>query len=326
MFFNKKCVFGGVCLVNTVVIAISNLNVVVAKGIHDFRSELNQIAWDINCSQREYEIKRDRDYRKKKSESDNHWILEGALEESRRKVVGKAIGECVAGKNQFKGKSIDDIITLTFQDDLTSKIIEPKDYEQKHFSPIILYNYIHEVINGNRTNHEGELADVNAVLKDKLDMIKANYGNTEASNKRLDIAVEIVKRYVKALKLNEYLLQFKECKQKYDGNQSVAYLAPNISPKIDESKKALTIKYGTKFCRLVNKGEYCECDVYLYYNDGKLRVKKIVEEPYSYDEFGNQKRVKKRREYDTEVTLKHPNGGGWVMDRLKGLDTVVKLI
>ena len=48
---NKKGLFGGgLCLVNTAVIAISTPSVVVAEGIGDVRNQLNQIWWRINAN------------------------------------------------------------------------------------------------------------------------------------------------------------------------------------------------------------------------------------------------------------------------------------
>lgn len=130
-------------------------------------------------------------------------------------MIRKAIGDCVAGKNQFKCKSINDIITLTF------KGIAQKEYEQEHWNAIILYNYIHEAINGEK-DILGYYDNVSAVLGETLARIKDQY----QANKSLDTAVDIIEHYVKALKLNEYLCCFRESKLQYDETQSVNDLAP----------------------------------------------------------------------------------------------------
>ena len=53
VMLNKKCLFGGgLYLVNIIAIFASILSDVIAKtNLCDFRSELNQIAWEAKCSQ-----------------------------------------------------------------------------------------------------------------------------------------------------------------------------------------------------------------------------------------------------------------------------------
>ena len=50
---NKKYLFGGgLYLVNIIAIFASiSSDVIARESIHNFRSELNQIAWELNCSQ-----------------------------------------------------------------------------------------------------------------------------------------------------------------------------------------------------------------------------------------------------------------------------------
>ena len=250
---NKKCLFGGLYLVNIIAIFASTSNNVIARtSIHDFRSELNQISWESDCSKREHDI-RYSDYYKALGYQDNgkySWILDKYYEESRTRVIGKAIGDCVADEGEFKGKKADDIITF---DEKTLQ----KEYKPENWNAVILYNYVHEVINGNNLNKNkkgycgklfeyaaivGNVGNVREVLKNKLKGIKTYYedyykdycekhiknddekkhikNDDEKSNRllnslenNLDNAVNDIQKYVDALKLNECLFEFRQCKR-----------------------------------------------------------------------------------------------------------------
>ena len=98
---------GGLYLVNIIAIFASiSSNVIARTKLHDFKSELNQISWEVDCARREDDI-RYNDYYKALGYRDNgkySWILGKYYEESRTRVIGKAIGDCVANKGEFKGK------------------------------------------------------------------------------------------------------------------------------------------------------------------------------------------------------------------------------
>ena len=105
----NKYLFG--LLVNTIAIFSSISSAVVAtEGLHKCRNQLNQIAWDMDCSCREFVIGRDR-ITKSNTFKDYYWILDQEYEESRTKVIGEAIGDCVAGKNEFAKKGQNQRIT-----------------------------------------------------------------------------------------------------------------------------------------------------------------------------------------------------------------------
>ena len=138
--FKKKCLFGGVCLGSTIAIFASISSDVIAmeavkakNSIHDFRSELNQIAWSRACSQEEWA----NEYF---DAAEQKWILDDKYKNSRTKVIGKAIGDCVAGEGAFKDKTPDQIITF--------EKTNPETYGAENWNAVILYNYVHEVING----------------------------------------------------------------------------------------------------------------------------------------------------------------------------------
>ena len=121
------------------------------NNIHDFRSELNQISWISSCGAREINIrvKLERDYISQHQEidpyfwretSEDSWILDDKYKDSRTKVIGKAIGDCVAGEGAFANKKSGEIITF--------ERTNPAEYEQENWNAVILYNYVHEAING----------------------------------------------------------------------------------------------------------------------------------------------------------------------------------
>ena len=218
---------GGLYLVNIIAIFASTSNNVIAReSIYDFRSELNQISWESDCSQREDEI---RNYKYKQTYNDDYkhsWILDKYYEKSRTRVIGKAIGDCVANKNEFADKSYNDIITF---DEKTLQ----KEYKPENWNAVILYNYVHEAINGDNfpedsNSYNKDILNVKEVLGNKLDKIKAYYEHyyqkhiknnakklghlLDSLKGNLNNAVNDIQKYVDALKLNEYLLVFRQCK------------------------------------------------------------------------------------------------------------------
>ena len=263
---NRKCLFGGgLCLGSSIAIFASISSDVIAmeavkakNSIHDFRSELNQIVWSRACSEREFDIKINNDEEQK-------WILNDKYKDSRTKVIGKAIGDCVAREGAFANKRPEDIITF--------KDTDPKTYKQRNWNAVILYNYIHEMINGegfeelfnsdfdsdkdsvkNTKEDYAEQIDYRAhqfkvenVLKNKLEAIKEHYKKEfgkdyeEKYCKRLDKAVEHIQKYVSTLPLIEYLYDFKASKQKYDGGveKKTSNLAPDLAPNFDEDGVAV---------------------------------------------------------------------------------------
>ncbi len=233
---NKKCLFfGGLYLVNIIAIFVSILSDVIAKtNLCDFRSELNQIAWESKCSTREDKIQHYKYHRYYDDDYKHSWILDKYYEESRTRVIGKAIGDCVADEGEFKGKKADNIITF--------ENTRPEKYTPANWNAVILYNYVHEAINRSnlyRTgkSHSNDISNVKEVLGNKLERIKAYYedyyqerfkNDAEELNhllnsleKNLDDAVNYIQEYVDALKLNEDLFSFGQCKLKN-------ILAPNV--------------------------------------------------------------------------------------------------
>ena len=264
----NKYLFG--LLVNTIAIFSSISSAVVAtEGLHKCRNQLNQIAWDMDCSCREFVIGRDR-ITKSNTFKDYYWILDQEYEESRTKVIGEAIGDCVAGKNEFAKKGPNDIITF----DET----EPKDYELEHWNAVILYNYIHEAINGkgqpyyDESDYADKLSDVQTFLKKKLKLLKAHYENQY--NGAIDNAVKEIQEYVKALKLNEELYEFRQSKLQYDSDQDIKYIAPYVDQDNSDDEKLKFDECFRKFNKDLAPDEQQYIPTFRYYN-GNLFIAKL---------------------------------------------------
>ena len=177
------------------------------------------------------------------------WILAPEYKDSRTNVIGKAIGDCVAGKGVFADRNAADIITF--------EGTRPENYLQQHWNAVILYNYIHEALNVtgkiDEENYIAQIANVLNVLNNtyglnnnnqsKIDMIKEQYRNyfkqqydgeqfnkvIDEANKQIDKAVNDIQAYVDALGLNSCLWDFYRAKVNYGSDQYRCNLAPGLS-------------------------------------------------------------------------------------------------
>ena len=264
------------------------------------------------------------------------WILDDFFKDSKENVIGEVIGDCVAGKNKFEGLKADDIIMVK------GDCID--ECEQADWNELILYNYIHEAINGNLN----EAKDVRHVLGDKLTSIEkyciyyysGKYSEDQEQagayitniNQYIDNAVEIVQCYVNALKLNEYLFQFRECKRKYDYEfrptikpkyayrPSVMNISPNVDTKNSrEDGQCFAHNFADLFfdpqSQLLRGYK-----VFLRYFNGRMYVSKlIIDEMDPYKAYPG-KTIK--YQYDTSDLDGLKKWGEWLWKRL---DTLVKL-
>ena len=120
---NRKCLFGGgLGLGSTVIIAISASNVAVAESQ---RNQLNQIYWRFKANNIIY-------YQDPSRE--DAWIKDIYYHDSIINVIGKAIGDCVTGENEFKDKKVGDVITF--------KDTRPERYDRANWNAVVLYNLI----------------------------------------------------------------------------------------------------------------------------------------------------------------------------------------
>ena len=93
--------------------------------IYKERSQLNQIWWRVEVSNRIKDTKLNKEYA---------WIKNGYYWDSIVKVIGKAIGDCVTGENEFEEQEFRDVITF----DKTN----PEKYDRANWSALVLYNYL----------------------------------------------------------------------------------------------------------------------------------------------------------------------------------------
>ncbi|MBQ3946121.1 MAG: hypothetical protein II670_11020, partial [Alphaproteobacteria bacterium] len=283
---SKKYLFGLLCLANTIAIFTSTVSDVIAKeSIHDFRSELNQLYWDRCCCRIEYFLPNN------EREEEHSWILDDYYKESRTKVIGKAIGDCVAAKGYFEHKEAADIIT--FENTL------PELYERKNWNAVILYNYVHEAINRDDLpeglyEYYKYASSVKEVLKNKLKLIKTCYENyyrghikngdadklIDSLQGNLDDAVNDIQKYVDALSLYEDLYEFRTNKQQYKNTSSILYIAPKVNVSSDDDGRAF--KYDASFFLDAGSDQRQKYVPTFRYYDGKLYITsiKIFEETW----------------------------------------------
>ena len=297
------------------------------NNIHDFRSELNQIAWSRACSEREWAT----EYF---DAAEHKWILNDKYKNSRTKVIGKAIGDCVAGKGAFKDKTPDQIITF--------KDTNPETYGPENWNAVILYNYVHEAINGEAFNefftfdaseqryYYGGLdltayaKQVSDVLQDKLKRIKKYYKQYcgEECIKKLEDAVNDIQEYVDALELNEWLAVFRETEMNYRTSDcpSCSDLAPHLDGNFSEYGGSLSRSfYRVDKDNALNKR--LSYDLELRYQDNNLYVFSLSIDKESF-EFKNDKGDWRKNGAITALSdpseLESPEFS-WIMDRLEGL-------
>ena len=127
--------FRRLCLVNIAVMAIAASNVVVAEGIEDARNALTQIWWRVQANNviEKTKLKVDQGQIKEKP-----WFIDKKYDESIKKVIGKAIADCVTNMNEFKDKDPEDVILF--------RNTNHKNYTQSDWNTLLLYNYINTII------------------------------------------------------------------------------------------------------------------------------------------------------------------------------------
>ena len=326
---SKKCLFGWLYLANIIsIFSHTASNVIAKESIHDFRSELNQLYWDRCCCRIEYLLPNN------EREEEHSWILDDYYKESRTRVIGKAIGDCVADEGEFKGKKADDIITF--------ENTRPELYKPENWNAVILYNYVHEAINRNGLYENmdvyfDDMSNVSLVLQDKLETIKRHYENYYRGHIKngdadklivslqgnLDDAVNDIQKYVDALSLYEDLYEFRTNKQQYKKMSSILYIAPKVNISSDDDGRAF--KYDASFFLDAGSDQRQKYVPTFRYYDGKLYITsiKIFEETWRQTaEDGSgcwKKSCNSMSVYDPADLKKY---GGWLLDRWGGLVTL----
>lgn len=232
MLNKNRSLLNGVYLSSAIAMCLPSISsdVVAEKSIRNLRSKLNQLSWNLFCNKQEHRIQTD-------NLGDAEWVLDDAYKYSRIAVIGKAIGDCIAGENEFYGRSASDIIIFPNQ--------EPEHYNQSNWNAVILYNYVHEAINNSNipdsAYYTRHFSNVGAALQHKLPMIKNAYatryrnkrGNNadellNGLNQNLDKAIRDIQQYVSALQLHHYLQFFRKSRLDYASNRSIDALAPQV--------------------------------------------------------------------------------------------------
>jgi len=286
------------------------------NSIHDFRSELNQIAWSRTCSFSEY-------WTKSEEIQNKQWILGDKYKDSRTKVIGKAIGDCVAGEGAFANKTSEEIITF--------KDTDLKTYKQRHWNAVILYNYIHEMINNKKINdidvneYIDETFYVRDVLKNKLEKLKEHYEQycDKKCIKRLVKAVEHIQKYVEALGLYECLYDFRTSKWKYDCDKAAqkdpSNLAPNLSADLNKNGVHISPFSFHHVDESLKKQWIFSPSV--QYEGGKLYISELRVQQGSREKDKDNRYIwiYDRPYYVQTVDELKKGKGKWLMERLEGL-------
>ena len=224
-------------------------DVIAKESLHDFRNALNQIYWEAECSKTEQIISSECWLKDRPEYTKRKWILEPKYKESRTKVIGKAIADCVTGENEFEGKTADNIITFDNQPNSAKKYIDPKNYKPEHWNAVILYNYVHEMINckigSDHNQYLQSTADVKSVLMSKMEKIKLHYNNKHDSE--LNKAVGNIQKYVEALWLQEALYQFGVSRQIYNKYQYIGHIVPSVAGSVPNNQDSKNIKFDSLF-------------------------------------------------------------------------------
>jgi len=93
------------------------------------RNNLNQIYWRIKANNAILE---------EPATGQHSWIKKAFYDKSIKEVIGKAIGDCVAGQNEFSGK--EDGGVITFKVDPTKQ-----KYSKANWNAVVLYNLVEYV-------------------------------------------------------------------------------------------------------------------------------------------------------------------------------------
>ena len=191
---NRKCLFGGggLCLGSSIAIFASISGDVIAQGFtEEARNTLMQIYWRIHAHNI---IEETKCKLFKKEIKDKPWFIAKDYDESIKKVIGKAIADCLTNMNEFQGKKAGEIITF--------KNTRPEDYDQANWNAVMLYNYI--ACKKNKQDYRKTIEKINDYytkffqennLSDKINQL-----NTFIIN-----AVSDIEKYKEALNLYKHM-------------------------------------------------------------------------------------------------------------------------
>ena len=250
MIFNKKGLFrGGLYLVNTAVIALSTSRVVVAEEECSVTNKQNQIYWRLYANNEILKAEGE-------SEEQSKWITNKKYRDSIINVIGKAIGDCMAKENEFKGNNREDIgnkvILFEGKDsEGQDKYKDPYDYTIKNWNAVYLYNAVNLAINNDRywnpykedskeLNSENLLSECHKLITNHFyGVFKTSKNNKELTQKLEEVNTEgkqIIENLAKMCETKVKLLKKLKTNKK---NTSEEYELKNIATSIDIAEKEL---------------------------------------------------------------------------------------
>ena len=152
-------------------------------------NQYNQINWRVISNNKIVDAKK------------GSWIRKGIYNESIIKVIGEAIGNCIAGMGEFKGKTSNDVITFA---------ATPNDvkYKPENWNAVVLWNYLNilkcDYTNGVHRDMETVMGDVS---KRVFDFYSTTYHINDLEGKLYD-AIKDIKKYSLALNLDDEVERF----------------------------------------------------------------------------------------------------------------------
>lgn len=149
------------------------------------------------------------------ADNNNNWITQTKYNESIIKVIAQAVADCVTDKNEFARKNAGDVITFN---------ANARDYKQKHWNAVVLYNYLH-VLKHSYLN--GEVGDGYEIFEDKKNKIFNTVKSRICAHylaegvyyitRKVTNAISNIKAYDKALSLSDEMTRFYRCYEETKG-------------------------------------------------------------------------------------------------------------
>ena len=219
------------------------------------RNNLNQIYWRIIANNAILETP---------DKGQNSWIKKSIYDTSIKKVIGKAIGDCVTCENEFQGKEYGGVVTF--------EKTTPWTYEQKHWNAVVLYNLVeyekrsvrYKSCKQNNTMYaipEGfekyEKVTFEQIEQDLIAHYTTLYQNAGHANKiselkdSIGLAISNIKEYDSALKLVSTLTNVMNTAYQYDYLDTRLWRIKTLRDLEDRVKK--WVDYGNKIFSTAEK-------------------------------------------------------------------------
>ena len=161
-------------------------------SVSDAVNLCNQISWRLTANNKIVDAK------------EGSWITDEYYSDSIRNVIGKAIADCVTGRNEFEGKQAEQTITFN---------VDPRkqSYTAANWNAVVLWNLIHVYNWEYKANGK---CDMETAFNEVAKRIKNEYSAIMDINRIVDDAVSDIKEYARALNLGKELNEFYEVSQR----------------------------------------------------------------------------------------------------------------